>query len=152
MLRRLVRLSECIFIYLLRLFNFCLLNLFIYVVLGYHIRRWNKVVYIKQVCIIHSASYTSCQRGTARMLRRDRLISPGRRANSSSPAAAAGERDRQTDRPGDGQTDARQMHRPLVRRLCAECQKVLFSTQTTHTHTRLTALCPDYPGEPVPGK
>ena len=26
-------------------FNFCLLNLFIYVVLGYHIRRWNKAVY-----------------------------------------------------------------------------------------------------------
>jgi len=31
--------------YLLRLFNFCLLNLFIYVVLGYRIRWWNKVVY-----------------------------------------------------------------------------------------------------------
>jgi len=47
MLRRLVRLSECIF-YSLRLFNLCLLNLFIYVVLGYHIRRLNKVVYITE--------------------------------------------------------------------------------------------------------
>ena len=31
--------------YLLHLFNFCFLHLFIYFVLGYHIRWWNKVVY-----------------------------------------------------------------------------------------------------------
>ena len=35
-----------LFVVILRLFNFCLLNLFIYFVLGYHIRWWNKVVYI----------------------------------------------------------------------------------------------------------
>ena len=34
-----------VYFYLLRLSNFCLLNLFIYVVLGYHIWGWNKVVY-----------------------------------------------------------------------------------------------------------
>ena len=34
-----------VYFHLLRLFNLCLLNLFIYVVLGYHIRWWNKVVY-----------------------------------------------------------------------------------------------------------
>jgi len=43
LLRWLVRLSWCIL--LLRLFNFCLLYLFIYFVSGYHIRRWNKAVY-----------------------------------------------------------------------------------------------------------
>jgi len=43
MLRWLVRL----YFYLLRLFNFSLLNLFIYVVLGYHIVRWwNEVVWL----------------------------------------------------------------------------------------------------------
>jgi len=26
----------------------------------------------------------------------------------------------------------------------------VLSSRHTHTHTRLTALCPDYPGEPVP--
>ena len=36
----------CVHFYLLRLFYFCLLNLFIYFVLGYHIRWWNTVVYI----------------------------------------------------------------------------------------------------------
>jgi len=36
-----------LFFYLLRLFNFCFLNLFIYVVLGYHKRWWNNVVYIR---------------------------------------------------------------------------------------------------------
>jgi len=44
--RWLVRLSGCIF-YLSHLYNLCLLNLFIYSVLGYHIRWWNKVVYIR---------------------------------------------------------------------------------------------------------
>ena len=42
MLRWLVRLSEGIF-YLLRLFNFCLLNFFSFM-LCYHVRWWNKFV------------------------------------------------------------------------------------------------------------
>jgi len=44
MLRWLVR-FVWVYFYLLRLFNFCSLNLFIYFVLGYHIRWWNTVVY-----------------------------------------------------------------------------------------------------------
>jgi len=34
-----------VYFYLLCFFNFCLLNLFIYVVLGYHVLWWNKVVF-----------------------------------------------------------------------------------------------------------
>ena len=34
-----------VYYYLLCFFNFCLLNLFIYVVLGYHVLWWNKVVF-----------------------------------------------------------------------------------------------------------
>jgi len=34
-----------LFVVILRLFNFCLLNLFIYVVLGYHIRWWHEPAY-----------------------------------------------------------------------------------------------------------
>jgi len=35
----------CVYFYLLRFFNFWSLTVFIYVVLGYHIRGCNKVVY-----------------------------------------------------------------------------------------------------------
>ena len=54
MLRWLVRLSGCIF-YLLRLLNFCLLIFFSFM-LCYHIRWWNKVVYIARLVLAFSSS------------------------------------------------------------------------------------------------
>jgi len=55
-------LSWCrLFVVILRLFNFCLLNLFIHVVLGCHIRRWNKTVYnVSWICRERAAKIVNC--------------------------------------------------------------------------------------------
>jgi len=45
-----------LFVVILRLFNFCLLNLFIYVVLGYYIRWWSKAVCSRDFTTINSRS------------------------------------------------------------------------------------------------
>jgi len=46
-----------VYFHLLHLFNFCSLNSFIYVVLGYHIRWWYKVVDMIQFSVFGSDSY-----------------------------------------------------------------------------------------------
>ena len=90
--------------------------------------------------LLCSASYVSRQRNTARVYCRAPTVqqsidgSPGRRAHSSKPAAAAcgGRMTGQMDRQTDGRTDTRQFHRPCSEYYASNVNEDLIITQTKH--------------------